>query len=180
MFILIAGGFALYPLSNHADIETVHEAGQVLTKALPKSVDFIGPTIFTIGLFIAAMTTLVICVQVVIYLSLDMLKKSWTFTGDNRLYRRLVILITLLSGALAPVWTFPAMLKVVLLMGVNVFVIPLVIIAMIYLLNRRVVMGTYTAGVGRNVLLILCLIVAIVLAANQLPGYLAMFSSAFS
>lgn len=176
MFILIAGGFALYPLANHADIETVHEAGQVLTLALPQSIDFVGPTIFTIGLFVAAMTTLVICVQVVIYLSLDMFKQSWTFTADNRLYRRLVIVITLLSGALAPVWSFPAMLKVVLLMGVNVFVIPLVIIAMIYLLNRRAVMGTYVAGRGRNVLLVLCLIVAIALAVNQFPGYLAMFS----
>src|SRR3989304_7689379 len=110
------------------------------------------------------MTTLVICVQVVIYLSLDMFKKSWTFTADNRLYRRLVIVVTLLSGALAPVWSFPAMLKVVLLMGVNVFVIPLVIIAMIYLLNRRAVMGPYVAGSGRNVLLVLCLFVANALA----------------
>lgn len=176
MFILIAGGYALYPLPNHADIETVHEAGQVLTKALPPSIDFVGPTIFTLGLFVAAMTTLVICVQVVIYLSLDMFNKPWEFTEDNRLYRRLVILITLLSGALAPVWSFPAMLKVILLMGVNVFIIPLVIITMIFLLNRREVMGTYTAGTGRNVLLALCLIVAIALAVNQFPGYLAMFS----
>jgi len=178
MFIIIAGGYALYPLPNHADIETVHEAGQVLTQALPQSVGFLGPTIFTIGLFVAAMTTLVICVQVVIYLSLDMFNKTWTFTSDNRLFRRLLIVVTLASGILAPVWSFPAMLKVVLLMGVNVFVIPLVIVAMIYLLNRRVVMGEHTAGTARNVLLVLCLVVSIVLAANQLPDYLAMFSDA--
>jgi Mn2+/Fe2+ NRAMP family transporter len=176
MFIIIAGGYALYPLPDHADIETVHEAGQVLTQALPQSVGFVGPTIFTIGLFIAAMTTLVICVQVVIYLSLDMFNKTWTFTSDNRLYRRLLVVVTLASGILAPVWSFPAMLKVVLLMGVNVFVIPLIIIAMIYLLNRRAVMGEYTAGAARNALLVLCLIVSIVLAANQFPDYLAMFS----
>lgn len=174
MFILIAGGFALYPLANHAGIETVHDAGQVLTKALPRSLDFAGPVIFTLGLLIAAMTTLVICVQVVIYLSLDMLNKPWKFSGENRLYRRLVLLVTLAIGVLAPIWNFPAMLKVILMMGVNVFVVPLVIGAMIWLLNRPAVMGPHTAGAGRNILLALCLLVALGLAVNQLPDYLAM------
>ncbi len=176
MFILIAGGFALYPLPDHADIETVHQAGQVLTKALPESVGFVGPTIFTVGLFIASMTTLVICVQVVIYLSLDMFNKTWTYSSDNRLYRRLVVVVTLVSGVLAPVWSFPAMLKVVLLMGVNVLVIPLVIATMIYLLNRRAVMAQHTASPWRNVLLVLCMIGSVVLAVDQFPDYLAMFS----
>ncbi len=176
MFLLIAGGYALYPLPNHADIETVHEAGQVLTKAFPASISFIGPAIFTLGLFIAAMTTLVICVQVIIYLSLDMFNKPWTFSTDNRAFRRLMVLVTLAAGALAPVWSFPAMLKVVLLMGLNVLVIPLVLTAMIYLLNRRAVMGEYTASPTRNALLVLCLLVSLVLAADSFPDYLAMLS----
>lgn len=175
MFILIAGGFALYPLENHASIETVHAAGQVLTFAFPTAVAFLGPPIFTFGLFIAAMTTLVICVQVVIYLSLDMLGKNWAYSNDNTVYRRLLIAVTLLSAVLAPVWTFPAMLKVVLLMGVNVLIIPMVIVAMIYLLNRKAVMGEHTAGFWRNLTLVLCLIVAVALGVDKLPDYLAMF-----
>ena len=174
-FILIAGAYALYPLSNHADIDTVHEAGQVLTAAFPQSIAFVGPLVFTLGLFIAALTTLVICVQVAIYLTLDLLGRDWAYTEDNRLYRRLMVILTLLSGLLAPVWTFPALLKVLLLMGANVFVIPLVIVAIIYLVNRRAVMGEHTAGPARNVLLGLCLAVAIVLALDKLPEYLAMF-----
>jgi Mn2+/Fe2+ NRAMP family transporter len=175
MFILIAGGFALYPLENHASIETVHAAGQVLTFAFPSSIAFLGPSIFTFGLFIAALTTLVICVQVVIYLSLDMLGQNWTYSSDNRLFRRLLILVTLLAAVLAPVWTFPAMLKVILLMGVNVLIIPMVIIAMIYLLNKKAVMGEHTAGFWRNLMLVLCLVVAIALGIDKLPDYLAMF-----
>jgi len=174
IFLLIAGGYALYPLPNHADIETVHEAGQVLTKAFPESISFVGPLIFALGLFIAAMTTLVICVQVIIYLSLDMFNKPWTFSTDNRAFRRLMVLVTLAAGALAPVWSFPAMLKVVLLMGLNVLVIPLVLATMIYLLNRRAVMGEYTASPTRNALLVLCLIVSLVLAVDSFPDYLAM------
>jgi Mn2+/Fe2+ NRAMP family transporter len=134
----------------------------------------VGPTIFTIGLFIAAMTTLVIAVQAVIYLSLDMLNKPWTFSSDNRLFRHGLIVVTLASGALAPVWSFPAMLKVVLLMGVNVLVIPLVITAMIYLLNKRVVMGEHTASPARNFLLAVCLLLSVALAVDKFPDYLAM------
>lgn len=175
MFILIAGGFALYPLPNHANIETVHAAGQVLTFAFPQNLAFLGPPIFTFGLFIAALTTLVVCVQVVIYLSLDVLGKNWTYSSENLLFRRLLIVVTLLAAVLAPIWTFPAMLKVILLMGVNVLIIPMVLLAMIYLLNRKAVMGEHTASLWRNLLLVLCLIVAIALGVDKVPDYLAMF-----
>ncbi len=175
MFILIASGYALFPLANHAEIESVHAAGQVLSLAFPPAFSSLGPPIFTFGLFIAAMTTLVICVQVVIYLSLDMVNKNWTYSADNRLYRRLLIVVMMVSAVLAPVWGFPAMLKVVLLMGVNVLVIPMVIIAMMYLLNRKAVMGVHTASWGRNALLGLCLLVSLVLAIEKFPVYLAMF-----
>ena len=175
MFILIAGGFALYPLRDHADIQTVHEAGQVLTAAFPQAVSAIGPTIFTIGLFIAALTTLIICIQVIVYLTLDAFGLDWAYTDTNRVYRRLLVIVTVTAGVLAPMWTFPALLKVVLLMGANVFVIPLVIAAIIYLLNRRAVMGAHTAGSLRNVLLVLTLLVSIILAVDKFPDYLAMF-----
>jgi Mn2+/Fe2+ NRAMP family transporter len=104
-----------------------------------------------------------------------MLGQNWTYSRDNRLFRRLLILVTLLAAVLAPVWTFPAMLKVILLMGVNVLIIPMVIIAMIYLLNKKAVMGEHTAGFWRNLMLVLCLVVAIALGIDKLPDYLAMF-----
>ena len=108
---------------------------------------------------------------------LDMVGKPWTFSDDNRLYRSLVIPVTLLIGVLAPLWSFPALLKVILIMGVNVLVVPLVVATLIYLLNRRAVMGQYTAGPVRNVLLVLCLCLAVVLAAVQFPEYAAMVTA---
>ena len=35
IFVVVAGGFALYHLADHAQIDTVHEAGRVLVKAFP-------------------------------------------------------------------------------------------------------------------------------------------------
>jgi hypothetical protein len=52
------------------------------------------------------------------------------FCTDNRLYRPPMILVALLSNALTSVCSFPATVKVILLMGVNVFVVTFAIIAM--------------------------------------------------
>lgn len=172
IFILIAGGFALYPLANHAEIETVHQASQVLSRAFPESISFIGPFIFTLGLFIAALTTLVVVLQVICYITLDMFNKPWTFNRENRLFNRLLAAAALLMAALAPLWKFPALLKVVLLMGVNVVVIPLIIVVMIYLINRSSVMGEHKAGLVRNIIMGACLLLSLGLAIDNAPRYL--------
>ncbi|MCA8890210.1 MAG: divalent metal cation transporter [Parvularculaceae bacterium] len=172
IFVLIAGGFALYPLANHAEIETVHQAGQVLSRAFPAAISFVGPFIFTLGLFIAALTTLVVVLQVICYITLDLLNKPWTFNAENTLYKKLMAITALVMAALAPLWSFPALLKVVLLMGVNVVVIPLIIVAMMYLINRRSVMGEHTAGIVRNLILGVCLALSLGLAFDKAPHYL--------
>lgn len=175
-FILIAGGFALYPLAHHAEIETVHEAGQVLDTALYPGIRALGPLIFSAGLLIAAMTTMIVSVQVIIYTSLDMLRQPWSFSGDNHLYRRLLVVITLGVSIAAPLWSFPAMLKVLLLMGVNVLVVPIVITALFYLINRREVMGDYTANPVRNLMLAGCIGLSVLLAIQRGPDLLQMLA----
>lgn len=172
IFVVIAGGFALYPLANNAEIETVHEAGRVLHSAFPEPFTATGSIIFSLGVFTAAITTLIVAAQVTAYFCLDMVNKSWHFTADNRLFH--LVLITLIMGAaiLAPFWTFPAMLKVVLLMGINVLVIPMVYVVLIYLVNVRSVVGEYTAEWWRNGLLLLGLALSIALAIHKVPHYI--------
>lgn len=174
MFVLIAGGFALFPQPDHASIDSVQRASGVLGDAFPASIAMVGPTIFTIGLLVAALTTFVICVQVIVYLTLDMAGQSWSFTNDNKLFRRGVIIVTVISGVLAPWWTFPALLKVVLLMGVNVIVIPLIMGGILFLLNKSKVMGEHTASPVRNGLLVLCLGLTLMLAVYKFPDLFAM------
>jgi len=173
-FILMAGGYALHPLPNHAEIETVQAAGQVLSSALFPGARSVGPLIFSIGLFIAAMTTMIVCVHIILYTSLDMLRKPWSFSPDNRLYRQMMIGVTLFISIIAPLWSFPAMLKVVLLMGVNVLVLPAIIAALLYLVNQRSVMGENTASLGRNVMLVGCFALAVLLGVANGPELLQM------
>ena len=171
IFVLIAGGFALFPLSNNAEIETVHQAGAGLSVIFPEEIGFIGPLIFKVGLFFAAMTTLVVSSQVICYTTLDVLRKKWNFVPENRLFRQSMILIIVLSAILAPMWSFPALLKVLLLMGLNVIVIPVILVALIYLLNKTEVMGSYTAVTWQNIGLVICFALSIGLALERAPGY---------
>lgn len=171
MLVVVAGGFALFPLADHAGLDDVREASAVLRGALPGSFATLGPVVFTVGLFTAAMTTLVVAAQVTVYFILDMLGWDWRFTVSNRRYRVLLAIFVLAAAALAPLWDFPALLKVILLMGINVVVIPVVYVVVIVLSNRRSVMRQVTTEPWRNAILILGLLASLLLAVHKTPGY---------
>ena len=74
---------------------------------------------------------------------------------------------------LAPFWNFPALLKVLLLMGVNALLIPMVMVIVIILVNRQQVMGQHRANISRNMILGIGAIISIWLSIVKLPGYIA-------
>jgi manganese transport protein len=170
-FVLVAGGFALNSLANHASFADVGQASAVFSNALPSVLSFLGPMIFSLGLFIAAMTTLVVTAQVTIYFILDMLGRPWRFSQDNKTYQRMLFAFVLAAALLAPFWEFPALLKVVLLMGINVVVIPLVYVIVILLVNNKGVMKEFRAEWWRNAILVIGLAVSLVLAVTKAPHY---------
>tara|TARA_R110001599_G_scaffold353231_1_gene591053 strand:- start:137983 stop:139257 length:1275 start_codon:yes stop_codon:yes gene_type:complete len=176
VFVIIAGGYALYPQVDHASIDTVNEAGRVLVNAFPAGLGFLGPLIFSIGMLIAALTTFVVVVQVICYFWLDMFGKDWHDTVENRSFKRLLLVWVALPAVLAPFWSFPALLKVVLLMGFNAIVIPLVIIIVMVLVNRQALVGEHTAEPWRNLVLITALALSLLLMAEKLPDYLQMLT----
>lgn len=176
-FVLVAGAFALYPLPEHAGFEDVSQAAEVLRAALPAAAASLGPMIFSLGLFIAAMTTLVVAAQVTVYLMLDAFGKPWRFSADNRGFHVLLAIFVLGAAALAPLWSFPALLKVILLMGINVVVIPLVYLILIVLINKPGVMLEHTAGRWRNAFLLTGLLISLGLAVHKAPQYYQLLTS---
>lgn len=174
IFVVVAGGFALYSLTDHAQIDTVHEAGRVLVKAFPVGLGFLGPLIFSIGICLAALTTFVVVVQVISYWLLDMFGYDWHDRADNVAFKHMLKFWVFVPAILAPFWNFPALLKVLLLMGVNALLIPMVMLVVIVLVNRQQVMGEYKANVARNVILSIGAIISIWLSIVKLPGYAAM------
>ena len=174
IFVVVAGGFALYGLADHVQIDTVHEAGRVLVKAFPAGLGFLGPLIFSIGICLAALTTFVVVVQVISYWLLDMFGYDWHDRADNVAFKHMLKFWIFVPAILAPFWNFPALLKVLLLMGVNALLIPMVMIVVIILVNRPQVMGRNRANLARNVVLTIGAIISIWLSIVKLPGYAAM------
>ena len=176
VLVIIAGGFALFPLANHAEIDSIHEAGKVLVRAFPEGVGFLGPMIFSIGIFMAALTTFVVVVEIISYICLDMFGFSWHHSKDNRRFKRFIVVGVVLPALLAPFWTFPALFKNLLLMSFNTLVIPLVFVALIILVNKKAVMRSHTASVGRNIILVAGLLLSAILSAINLPTYFRIFA----
>lgn len=173
IFVIIAGGFALYSLPNNGSIDTVSEAGEVLSTVFPGVLAPLGPKLFSLGLFFAALTTLIVAAQVTSYILLDGIGRSWRFTAQNRTF--LVVLSAFILGpaAAAPFWDFPALLKMILLMGANLVVIPAVLIVVIFLSNKQAVVGAYKAGRVRNMMMLALLAAALCVAWVKAPGYFA-------
>ena len=172
LFIIIAGGFALFPLANHAEIDSVHEASRILVRAFPHGLEFLGPTIFTLGMLIAGLTTFIVAVEVISYFILDMFGFDWHHSKENKRFRRTVTICIIIPAVLAPLWTFPALFKLLLLMGVNAIVVPLVFLAVIIMVNKTSVMGEYTSSISRNIILVAAFLLSVTISFIKLPEFI--------
>lgn len=177
LFVIIAGGFALFPLAHHAEIDSVHEASRILVRAFPQGFEHLGPMIFSIGMVMAAMTTFVVVVEVISYFILDMFGYDWHYTKENRRFKKILVICIVLPSVLAPFWTFPALLKNLLLMGINAVVIPLVFLVILILVNRKSIMGEHRAGRLRNIILAAGLLLSVSLSIYKIPEFIRIFTA---
>src|SRR5690606_28898891 len=163
------------PLADNASIDSIQSASRVLLRVFPEGFEFLGPMIFSAGVFMAALTTFVVVVQILGYLCLDMFRLPWHYSRENRLFKRMIVAGILIPAVLAPFWTFPALFKNLLLMSVNTIVIPLVFVTLIILVNRKDVLGPHTASRPRNAILAAGLLLSAVLAVINVPKYAEIF-----
>ena len=175
IFVIVAGGFALYPLANHAEIDSVNEASKILVRAFPDGISFLAPIVFSLGMLVAAITTFVVIVEVTSYAILDIARLNWHYTKDNMVFKRTLMAIILLPGLLSPFWELPALAKNLLLMGVNTIVIPLAFFVLLFLLNKKAVMGAHVASTGRNIILGIGFLLSLSLSIAKLPDVLQVF-----
>jgi Mn2+/Fe2+ NRAMP family transporter len=176
VLVLIAGAFALHARPDFAEFADVGQAGEVLRAVFPGALAPLGPKVFALGLLMAAMTTLVVAAQVTLYFVLDMSGLPWRFSADNARFRLGLAAFVLGAAVLAPFWEFPALLKVILLMGINVVVMPVVYLIVLVLANRRAVMQDVPTPWWRNLLLLAGLLASLFLAVDRAPQYLAMLA----
>ena len=145
--VIVAGATALHAVydgtgptylgvSHYSQIESIPVAGQVLGPALPGALGFLAPRLFSLGLFAAAFTTLISVALTMTYFCLDLARRDWRFTDDNRLFKIVFACWIGIPAVVAPFWQLPALLKAILAMVGNLLMAPIAMAVIIYFVNR--------------------------------------------
>jgi manganese transport protein len=169
--VYTGSGPAYLGVSHYSQIESIPVAGQVLGPALPGALGFLAPRLFSLGLLAAAFTTLISVALTMTYFCLDLARKDWKFTNDNRLFKVVFGAWIAVPALIAPFWQLPALLKAILAMVGNLLMAPIAVAVILYFVNRRS-LGEFKANAGRNLLLGATLLFAIALVINGIRGLL--------
>lgn len=175
--VVVAGYYALHlPYQgtgapgdlHYSQISTIPQAGQVLTPALPSFISFLTGPIFSIGLFAAAFTTLISVAMIMVYFTLDIVGKEWRITQENKPARVALGLWIAVPALLAPFWKLDALLKAIIAMVGNLILAPLAVLIIMYFINNRKYVGDNTAKAGRNIILGITLLFALIVVVYGL------------
>jgi hypothetical protein len=105
------------------------------------------------------------------YLCLDIARRNWHFTKENRAFQTVFALWIAVPALVAPFWSLPALLKAIIAMVGNLLLAP-VAVAVIWYFVSRPKMGALRANTGRNLLLGITLLFALAVA---IPGVVRFF-----
>lgn len=108
----------------------------------------------------------------------------WLFADFNNKPRnmksrssRLLVLFGVLLGLVVPVFGGRPVLVMIMSQAMTVIVTPLVLALMLYIYNKKSVMGDNRLGVGSNISLVLVLLFTIAMAAAGIIGIMGHFNS---
>jgi Mn2+/Fe2+ NRAMP family transporter len=158
-------------VSHYSQIESIPVAGQVLGPAFPGALGFLAPRFFSAGLFAAGFTTLISVALTMTYLCLDIARRDWHFTKENKTFQVVFGLWIAVPALIAPFWSLPALLKAILGMVGNLLLAPVVVAVIWYFVSRRQ-MGEHRANAWRNLLLCVTLLFSLAVA---IPGIVRFF-----
>jgi Mn2+/Fe2+ NRAMP family transporter len=158
-------------VSHYSQIESIPVAGQVLGPAFPGPLGFLAPRFFSAGLFAAGFTTLVSVALTMTYLCMDIARRDWHFTKENKGFQTVFALWMAVPALIAPFWSLPALLKAIIGMVGNLLLAPVVVAVIWYFVSRRQ-MGEYRANAGRHLVLAVTLLFSLAVA---IPGIVRFF-----
>ncbi|MBX2810645.1 MAG: divalent metal cation transporter [Myxococcales bacterium] len=138
---------------HYSQIASVSQAGATIAPALPVSLSYMATPIFSMGLLVAAFTTMVSVALMMTYFTLDMLQKDWKLSDGNTLFRVIFGFYVIVPGILAPFWSMPALIKAIIGMAGNLLMAPLALIIIMYFINNKRYVGEHTASPVRNLVL---------------------------
>ena len=161
--VYTGSGISYLGVTHFSQIESIPVAGQVLGPAFPGALGFLAPRFFSAGLFAAGFTTLISVALTMSYLCMDIARRDWHFTRENRTFQAVFGAWIAVPALLAPFWSLPALLKAIIAMVGNLLLAPVAVAVIFYFVNQRR-MGALRANTGRNIVLAVTLAFALGLA----------------
>lgn len=171
-YVYTGSGRSYLGVSHYSQIESIPVAGQVLGPAFPGALGFLAPRFFSLGLIAAGFTTLISVSLTMTYFCLDMARKDWHFTPGNTPFKVVFGAWIAVPALIAPFWSLPALLKAILAMVGNLVLAPVAVLVVLYFINRRE-LGEWRANAGRNAVLVITALFALVLVLNGIRGLLS-------
>ncbi len=160
VIVVVSGVTALHNIYTGAgggihfsQIATVYDAGKVIAPALPDALKNFATPIFSLGLLVAAFTTMVSVALIMVYFTLDILGKDWRLKEGNKLYQWTFALYIIVPGLISPFWKLESLLQAILGMAGNLVMAPVALIIILFFINKEKYMGRHTASPWRNVVL---------------------------
>jgi manganese transport protein len=175
VILLVAGGFALNGQPGFAGFQGARTIGMALQSALGP----VGTVFFSIGLFICGFTTLTVLAQLCSYFILDAIGKDWRFTKENKWFLIPFLSFIIIPALIGSFWHYPNILKVVIGMVFNSIITPTTIILLLYLANKKSLMGDLKASVTRNIFLVYTMALILFTCILGFIGFLKNFSEIF-
>jgi hypothetical protein len=161
--VYTGSGPSFLGVNHFSQIESIPVAGQVLGPAFPGILSFLAPRFFSVGLVGAGFTTLISVSLTMTYICLDVARRDWHFTRENKTFQMVFALWIAVPALLTPFWALPALLKAIVAMIGNLLLAPVAVAVIFYFVNQRR-MGVFKANAGRNLLLATTLVFALALA----------------
>jgi Mn2+/Fe2+ NRAMP family transporter len=179
--VVVCGATALHAVYtggglHYSQISSIADAGKVMAPALPSAVSFLATPVFSIGLLAAAFTTMISVALIMTYFTIDITGGNWKFRNDNKTFKIVFSLFIIVPALLSPFWKLDALLQAILGMVGNLVMAPVVIAVIMYFMNKKKYVGEYTAGRGRNIVLAITFLFALVVVVR---GALNMYNQYF-
>ncbi|HUT63713.1 MAG TPA: divalent metal cation transporter [Anaerolineae bacterium] len=180
--VVVAGVTALHNVYTGAggglhfsQIDSVYNAGKVITPALPSAISFLAPRIFSLGLFVAAFTTMISVAMLMTYFCIDIVGKDWRLRKGNKTYQWILALWIVIPALLSPFWQLPGLLQAILAMAGNLVLTPVSLFIIMFFINQKKYMGKYTANIGRNIVLGISFLFSLYVVVYGISNFLKQF-----
>ncbi len=130
--------------------------------------------IFVTGIVAAGVSSQFPNVLLLPWLLCDYLQTDRDMT---KIYYRGIVAILSLLGLIVPIFNAPPVIIMIISQAFGILILPLTVLAILYLTSKRGIMGEYTIGWSKRIVLSAIFIFSIVMSISSVKGLLGVFNA---